>query len=536
MQTAGCEAWHPLEALSVGGFTEVISRLPEILAIRRALARRLVAERVPMFIGVDAPDFNLGLERKLKRRGVRTIHFVSPSVWAWRRGRVATIGRAVDRILALFPFEPPIYEKAGVAVTFVGHPLAQEAATLASKRDAREQLKLGMIQPVFALLPGSRMAELDMHGDLVLRTAAVLHAARPEARFLVPLATRSTRDRFDTARYRLGLEKLPLTLLYGHATDALRAADVGVVASGTATLEAALAGCPHVIFYRVSAVTAGIIRRRILVPWVGLPNVLAGKFVVPSSCRRPQPSRTSRKPRSICTMTRSLGGASKRCSRDSGERSVPTRERWPRRPSPPSFVSRDSRAEIVILLIAGIDEAGTRTAGGPGRRGRGHPRSRADDRRSPRFQGALRTRARPARDRNPRAFARLGGRRSRGRRDRRAQHSASDLRRDAPRCDRSSHRPGASARRRQSLPVAAVSVRPVVGGDRSVAAISAASILAKTARDQKLNELDSRYPAYGFAHNKGYGTPEHLAALARHGPCPAHRRTFAPVRQPSFDF
>lgn len=281
MQTAGCEAWHPLEALSVAGFTEVIARLPEILAIRRALTRRLVAERVPMFIGVDAPDFNLALERKLKRRGVRTIHFVSPSLWAWRSGRVATIGRAVDRILALFPFEPPIYEKAGVPVTFVGHPLAQEAATLASKREARDQLKLGIAQPVFALLPGSRMAELDMHGDLLLQTAAMLHIARPEARFLVPLATRSTRDRFDAARYRLGLDKLPLTLLYGHATDALRAADVGVVASGTATLEAALARCPHVIFYRVSAVTARMVRPRLLVPWVGLPNVLAGKFVVP---------------------------------------------------------------------------------------------------------------------------------------------------------------------------------------------------------------------------------------------------------------
>jgi lipid-A-disaccharide synthase len=281
MLTAGCEAWHPLEALSVAGFTEVIARLHEILAIRRALARRLLADRVPMFIGVDAPDFNLALERKLKRRGVRTIHFVSPSVWAWRRGRVVTIGRAVDRILALFPFEPPLYEKAGVPVTFVGHPLAQEAATLASKREAREQLKLGIAQPVFALLPGSRMAELDLHGDLALQVAATLHAARPEARFLVPLATRATRDRFDAARYRLGLDKLPLTLLYGHATDALRAADVGVVASGTATLEAALARCPHVIFYRVSAVTARMVRRRLLVPWVGLPNVLAGKFVVP---------------------------------------------------------------------------------------------------------------------------------------------------------------------------------------------------------------------------------------------------------------
>ena len=281
MLTAGCEAWHPLEALSVRGITEVVARLPEILAIRRALTRRLLAERVPMFVGVDAPDFNLALERKLKRRGVRTIHFVSPSVWAWRRGRVATIGRAADRILALFPFEPPIYEKAGVPVTFVGHPLAQEAATLASKREAREQLKLGIAQPVFALLPGSRMAELEMHEDLVLQTAAALHAARPDARFLVPLATRATRERFDAARYRLGLDNLPMTLLYGHATDALRAADVGVVASGTATLEAAIARCPHVIFYRVSAVTAQVVARRLLVPWVGLPNVLAGKFVVP---------------------------------------------------------------------------------------------------------------------------------------------------------------------------------------------------------------------------------------------------------------
>ncbi len=281
MQAAGCESWHPLEALAVGGITEVVARLPEILGIRRALARRLLAERVPIFIGVDAPDFNLALEHKLKRAGARTVHFSSPAVWAWRRERVAKIGRAVHRILVLYPFEPPIYEAAGVPVTFVGHPLAQDAATLASKREAREQLKLGIAQPVFALLPGSRMRELEQHGDLVLQAAAALHAARPDAFFLAPLATRLTRERFDEARYRLGLDKLPLTILYGHASDALRAADVGIVASGTATLEAALARCPHVIFYRTSAVTAGIVRRRLLLPWVGLPNVLAGRFVVP---------------------------------------------------------------------------------------------------------------------------------------------------------------------------------------------------------------------------------------------------------------
>lgn len=281
MEAAGCEVWHPLEILSVAGVTEVVARLPEIVALRRDIARRMVAERVPLFVGVDAPDFNLGLERKLKRRGVRTVHFVSPAVWAWRRGRVAKIGRAVDRVLVLFPFEPPIYEAEGVPVTFVGHPLAQEAATLTSRREAREQLKLGIAQPVFALLPGSRTVELERHSDLLLDTAAALHAARPDVRFLVPLATRATRDQFDAARYRNGHDKLPLTLLYGHATDALRAADVAIVASGTATLEAALARCPHVIFYRLSAVTAGIVRRRLLIPYVGLPNVLAGRFVVP---------------------------------------------------------------------------------------------------------------------------------------------------------------------------------------------------------------------------------------------------------------
>jgi len=281
MQAAGCDAWYPLEALAVRGFAEVVGHLPELVRIRGALARRLVAERVPVFVGVDAPDFNLGLERRLKRRGVRTVHFVSPSVWAWRPERVAKIGRAVDRMLALFPFEPPVYEAAGVPVTFVGHPLAQAAARHGSRREARGVLKLGAAEPVFALLPGSRASELEMHGDLVLRTAAAIHDAKPDARFLVPLATRPTRDRFEAAIYRLGLEKLPLTLLYGHAGDALRAADVALVASGTATLEAALARCPHAIFYRVTPFTYRIVRRRLLLPWVGLPNVLARRFVVP---------------------------------------------------------------------------------------------------------------------------------------------------------------------------------------------------------------------------------------------------------------
>ena len=281
MQAAGCEAWYPLETLAVRGIAEVVHKLPELFRMRAALARRLAALRVPVFVGVDAPDFNLGLEGKLKHRGVRTLHLVSPSVWGWRRGRLKKIARCVDRMLALFPFEPPIYVAAGIPVTFVGHPLARSAATHGTRAETRRELKLGTDEPVFALLPGSRASELDMHGDLVLRTAAAIHAAKPDARFLVPLATRPTRDRFEAAIYRLGLQQLPLTMLYGHAGDALRAADVAVVASGTATLEAALARCPHVIFYRVSQLTSEIVRHQYLLPWVGLPNILAGRFVVP---------------------------------------------------------------------------------------------------------------------------------------------------------------------------------------------------------------------------------------------------------------
>jgi len=281
MEAAGCEAFASTEELAVRGFAEVVSHLPRLVALRRRLARRFLDARIPVFVGVDAPDFNLGLERKLKRRRVRTVHFVSPSVWAWRRERLQSIGRAVDRMLALFPFEPRLYEEAGIAVTYVGHPLAQQAAGPAARRQARETLKQSPATPLVALLPGSRLSEIEMHAGLVLDAAARIVEARPDFRFIVPLVSRTTRDAFVEAQHRGGHDVLPLTILYGHAGDALRASDIALVASGTATLEAALARCPHVIFYRVSALTAGIVRRKLLVPWVGLPNVLAGRFVVP---------------------------------------------------------------------------------------------------------------------------------------------------------------------------------------------------------------------------------------------------------------
>jgi lipid-A-disaccharide synthase len=281
MISAGCDAWYPMSMLALRGYVEVLSRVPELFRIRSAVYNRLRRARAPLFVGVDAPDFNLGLEARLKRAGVRTIHYVSPSVWAWRPARIGTMARSADRLLALFPFEPPLYADADVPVTFVGHPMAAQAATTASRRETRELLQLESKQATFALLPGSRLSELEMHSELLLATAAELLEAQPGAGFLVPLATRETREHFDAVRYRMKLEHLPLKLLYGHADDALRAADVGIVASGTATLEAAMSRCPHLIFYRVNKLTAWVVRRKLLLPFVGLPNIIAGRFVVP---------------------------------------------------------------------------------------------------------------------------------------------------------------------------------------------------------------------------------------------------------------
>jgi lipid-A-disaccharide synthase len=281
LEAAGCETWYPMARLSLRGYAEVVSALPGLLRLRRDLRERLLATKATLFIGVDAPDFNLGLEAGLKRRGVRTIHYVSPSVWAWRSERIHTIARSADRLLALFPFEPPLYAAAGLPVTFVGHPLAAEAATATSRRETRDLLGLEPKQPVFALLPGSRMAEVEMHSELLLDAAVEILAAQPAVHFLVPLVSRETREYFEVVRHRRQLEALSMTILYGHADQALRAADVGLVASGTATLEAALSRCPHLIFYRVNALTARWVARQLLMPYVGLPNVLAGRFVVP---------------------------------------------------------------------------------------------------------------------------------------------------------------------------------------------------------------------------------------------------------------
>ncbi len=281
MEAAGFKALYPAEKLSVRGYVEVLMHLREILGIRNALTKTLLADQPDVFVGIDAPDFNLGLERRLKARGIPTVHYVSPSIWAWRGERIKRIGRSVSHMLTLFPFEAPLYEQAGIPVSYVGHPLADAFPLEIDMKAARDRLNLPQEQRIFALLPGSRQSELDYLGELFVETAKRLVARFPGCRLLVPLTTRETRDLFALALYKYGGEELPLTMLFGHAHDAMAAADAVLVASGTATLEAALLKRPMVITYRLSPWTARLVKRRLTLPYVGLPNVLAGRFVVP---------------------------------------------------------------------------------------------------------------------------------------------------------------------------------------------------------------------------------------------------------------
>ena len=281
MIAEGARSLYPMEKLSVRGYVEVLKHLREILGIRGGLKRQILADKPDLFIGIDAPDFNLKLEARLKAAGIPTVHYVSPSIWAWRAQRLHAIGKAVDRMLVMFPFEEAIYQKAGIPVTFVGHPLADAMPFEPDRREARAQLRLGSAAVPVALLPGSRVSELELHADLVIETARELLKKRPEMHFFVPLATRETRDYFEQRLYALEAKELPITILFGHARLALHAAEVALVKSGTATLEAALARCPMVITYRLNWLTYWLARRQAVLPYFGLPNVLAGEFIVP---------------------------------------------------------------------------------------------------------------------------------------------------------------------------------------------------------------------------------------------------------------
>lgn len=281
MAGLGFHSLYPMETLSVRGYAEAVGHYWRIVALRRALATRLIAERPAVFVGIDASDFNLALEERLRCAGIPTVHYVSPSVWAWRRWRIRRVARAAGRLLALFPFEPEVYRDAGVPVTYVGHPLADLLPLAPDRAAARRELRLPHERRIVALLPGSRRSELQYMGGLFVRTARRLLQDLPQLHFVVPTATRATRELFADALARYGGAELPLTVLFGHAHEALSAADVALVASGTATLEAALCKTPLVIVYRQSPLTWALMRRMLYVPWIGLPNLLAGERIVP---------------------------------------------------------------------------------------------------------------------------------------------------------------------------------------------------------------------------------------------------------------
>ncbi|MCM0044836.1 MAG: lipid-A-disaccharide synthase [Burkholderiaceae bacterium] len=272
---------YPMDKLAVRGLFEVLAHYRELKGIRNALRDRLIAERPDAFIGVDAPDFNLDLEIALKESGIPTLHFVSPSIWAWRRGRIRKIRRAVSHMLVIFPFEEAIYRKAEIPATYVGHPLAEVIPMDPDQGAARDALGLARDSRVVTLLPGSRMSELKYNTRAFVETALLLKKRDPKLQFVVPMAGEVQRAYFQQLIDQPAFKSLSLLVTPGRSHEAMAACDAALVASGTATLEVALFKKPMVIAYRMNPASWQVLRMMAYQPWVGLPNIMAREFLVP---------------------------------------------------------------------------------------------------------------------------------------------------------------------------------------------------------------------------------------------------------------
>jgi lipid-A-disaccharide synthase len=277
MQAQGFESWYDIHELSLFGFSEVIRHLPRLLKLRKALVARLLKAHPAVVIGIDAPDFNLGVEQRLKQAGLLTVHYVSPSVWAWREKRAEKIGRSASRVLCLFPMEPPIYAKHGIDARFVGHPLADRFALVSDRVGARDFLQLPQQAPILAVLPGSRLSELARMGETFIDAAIRVAAALPGLRIVIPAANPQVHARLRTILAKGPRNEAAPLLLDGHAHEAMLAADVVLLASGTATLEAMLAKRPMVVGYRVAPLSYRIARamKMLKTDVYALPNILA---------------------------------------------------------------------------------------------------------------------------------------------------------------------------------------------------------------------------------------------------------------------
>jgi lipid-A-disaccharide synthase len=280
MAAQGLEAWWPHHKLSVHGFSwELLGRLRELLGIRKQLRQRLLRERPDVFIGIDAPDFNLALEADLKAAGIKTVHFVSPSVWAWRAERLETLRRSADHVLCIFPFEPDLLARHGIAATYVGHPIASTIPMEPDRAGARAALGLAAADTVVAILPGSRPGEINHLALRFFRAAALILRVHPAIKFIVPAAP-GLQARLEAMARKSGMAA-SVQIISGQSHLALAACNVTLIASGTATLEAALFKRPMVIAYHMGWLSWQLMRRKRLQPWVGLPNILCGEFVVP---------------------------------------------------------------------------------------------------------------------------------------------------------------------------------------------------------------------------------------------------------------
>ena len=283
MAAAGMDVWHPSDRLSVMGVVEVIKHLPSLWAVRKDVIARTLREKPAVFIGIDAPDFNLAIERKFKSAGIKTIHYVSPSIWAWREKRAEKIGASADRVLCLFPMEPPIYAKHHVDAAFVGHPLAREFPLEPNRSAARRELGVADDARVLAILPGSRLGEISRLAATFLRAAVFLKEKLPHLRVVIPAANAACRTAIDNALALKEFAALGATVIDGNARAAMIASNAILLASGTAALEAMLAKRPMVVAYRINALTYWLVKTFGILPTnvYSLPNILAGRIVVP---------------------------------------------------------------------------------------------------------------------------------------------------------------------------------------------------------------------------------------------------------------
>lgn len=280
MKIEGCQAWYEMDELSVMGIIEVLGRLRRILAIRRDITKRLIKLKPDIFIGIDAPDFNLSLEGKLKQAGIKTVHYVSPSVWAWKQKRVFKIKKNTDLILAFLPFEKAFYDKFDVPCRFIGHKMADDVPLYPDQLAARQQLNIPLECRCLALLPGSRHAEVTLLSTPFLQAAVLLRKRYPDLHIVVPLVNQKRRQEFEQIKMQIAPE-LDLHLLEGQAREAMIASNAAILASGTVALECMLAKCPMVVGYKMKGLTFWLAKKLIKTPYVSLPNILAGQAIVP---------------------------------------------------------------------------------------------------------------------------------------------------------------------------------------------------------------------------------------------------------------